>query len=117
MRNLVKYSVFGSIVFTGSAASAWWCSMCNEDHKEGDVCSITGAKPCDKCHEIHKPGGICVQFDDKWENDKIEDIFDVKTASTTPVFCGSERIRAITQYTAAAAGGMKIFSLDVSDSR
>ena len=76
MKNIVKYSVFGSVVFTGSVASAWWCSTCNEDHKEGDVCPIGGAKPCGKCYGIHKPGGICMQFDDlSWGDYKIEDIF------------------------------------------
>ena len=73
MKNLVKYSVFGSLVFTGSVASAWWCSTCGEDHKDGAVCQKTGTKPCDRCRGIHKPGKDCPQVfrDDRdvWKGD------------------------------------------------
>ena len=65
--------MFGSVVFTGSVASAWWCSTCGEDHKDGVVCRKTGMKPCHRCHEIHKPGEDCPQAfrDDRdiWKGD------------------------------------------------
>lgn len=41
MKNVIKYFVFGSVIFTGSVASAWWCSTCGEDHKDGAVCRKT----------------------------------------------------------------------------